>query len=211
MVQKSNASGQQKDADEKCGGYPPVRRRLQIEATPETQPDPIPSKCSLHWIPEAAYIFHAFAQLGGYARLIVQRSDRCQAGRTRVDPRQRRPCRPSLRVKFLDKVKRPDKDGQPRASIMNRIPRQAFVVAAILAFLTVSTAALAHGHPDANSVNESRCVMCMAAHGATHLIASPVLALHFSPIQVGTLVFGEHIRFIHLLRLATQGRAPPLG
>jgi hypothetical protein len=82
MVQKSDASGQQKDADEKCGGYPPLRRRLQIEATPETQPDPIPSKCRLHWIPEAAYIFHAFAQLGGYARLIVQRSDRCQAART---------------------------------------------------------------------------------------------------------------------------------
>jgi hypothetical protein len=82
MVQKSNASGQQKDADEKCGGYPPLPRRLKIEATPETQPDPIPSKCSLHWIPEAACIFHGFAQLRGYARLIVQRSDRCQAGRT---------------------------------------------------------------------------------------------------------------------------------
>jgi hypothetical protein len=48
MVQKSNASGQQKDADEKRGGYPPLRRRLQIEATPETQVDPIPSRCSLH-------------------------------------------------------------------------------------------------------------------------------------------------------------------
>jgi hypothetical protein len=36
MVQKSNASGQQKDADEKCGGYPPLPRRLKIEATPET-------------------------------------------------------------------------------------------------------------------------------------------------------------------------------
>lgn len=83
MVQKSNAAGQQKDADEKCGGYPPLSRRLQIEATPETQPDPIPSKCSLHWIPEVACIFHGFAQPGGYARLIVQRSDRCQAGRTR--------------------------------------------------------------------------------------------------------------------------------
>jgi hypothetical protein len=94
---------------------------------------------------------------------------------------------------------------------MNRVPRQAFVVAAILAFLTVSTAALAHGHPDANPVNESRCVMCMAAHGATYLIASPVLALHFSPIQVGTLVFAEQIRFIYVQQLPLQGRAPPLG
>jgi hypothetical protein len=51
----------------------------------------------------------------------------------------------------------------------------------------------------------------MAAHGATYLIASPVLALHFSPIQVGTLVFAEQIRFIYVQQLPLQGRAPPLG
>jgi hypothetical protein len=94
---------------------------------------------------------------------------------------------------------------------MSRINRQAFVLPAILVFLTVSTAALAHSHPDANPVNESRCVMCMAAHGATHLIASPALALHFAAIQIGTLVFAADVRFVYVQQLPIQGRAPPLG
>jgi hypothetical protein len=101
--------------------------------------------------------------------------------------------------------------GRLQGSVMKRFIRQAFTFVATLAFLTVSTAALAHSHPDANPVNESRCVMCMAAHGATHLIASPALALHFAAIQVGTLVFAADVRFVYVRQLPIQGRAPPLG
>jgi len=93
---------------------------------------------------------------------------------------------------------------------MNRIARQAFVFVVTLAFLTVSTAALAHGHPDVNSVNESHCVMCMAAHGATHLVAAPAVALHFAAVQVAVLVSVENVRILFTQQFSVQGRAPPL-
>jgi len=113
--------------------------------------------------------------------------------------------------KFLDNPRAEDKYERLTGSVMSRITRQAFVLPAILVFLTVSTAALAHGHPGASPANESHCVMCMAAHGATHLIGSPSPVLHFSPIQLGTLVFAEAIRFSYVQQLPLQGRAPPLG
>ena len=95
-------------------------------------------------------------------------------------------------------------------SIMNRFTRQAFVFVVTLAFLTVSTAALAHGHPDVNSVSESHCVMCMAAHGATHLVAAPAIALNFAPVQVAALVSAERIRVPFTQQFSIQGRSPPL-
>jgi hypothetical protein len=94
---------------------------------------------------------------------------------------------------------------------MNRITRQAFVLASILAFITVSTAVLAHSHPDAKSDNESHCVMCMAAHGSTHLISVPTIALHFGPVQVALLVVAEHISIPLGQQFSVQGRAPPLS
>ncbi len=92
---------------------------------------------------------------------------------------------------------------------MNRIARQTFVFLAILAFVLVSTAALAHSHADVNSADESHCVMCMAVHGVTHLIAAPGIALHFAPVQVARLVFAERIRLPFVEQFATQWRAPP--
>lgn len=96
---------------------------------------------------------------------------------------------------------------------MGRIARQCFLFVAILTvsltFLTVSTAALAHGHPDSNNADESHCVMCMAGHSATHLIAAPTIALHFAPVRIG-LVFSADLIRIPFVRLFTvQGRAPP--
>lgn len=92
---------------------------------------------------------------------------------------------------------------------MSRFLRQAVVVLATIAFLTVSTAALAHGHADSKDTDESHCVMCRAAHGATHLIAAPAIALHFAPVQVELLVSHGHAGIPFIQQFSTQDRAPP--
>lgn len=94
---------------------------------------------------------------------------------------------------------------------MNRFSHRAFIFLAAVAFLTVSTAAQAHGHPDGDSANESHCAMCMAAHGAMHLIAAPAVALHFAPVQVAVTAFFERITIAFTVQFPTQDRAPPLG
>jgi hypothetical protein len=115
------------------------------------------------------------------------------------------------RWKFLDNLGGEDEYERLTGSVMNRLSCRASILLAMLAFLTVSTAALAHGHAEVNPANESRCVMCMAAHGATHLIASPALALHFAPVQVGVLVSAEQICVFYAQQFSIQGRAPPLS
>jgi hypothetical protein len=95
------------------------------------------------------------------------------------------------------------------ANMSKSLARQGFGLLATLAFLTVSTVALAHSHQDVNSADESHCVMCMAVHGATHLIAAPGVALHFAPVQVPLLVFAERINLPFVEQFAIQGRAPP--
>src|ERR1700733_9960687 len=83
-------------------------------------------------------------------------------------------------------------------AIMGRLARQSFLFVAtltvILTFVTVSTAALAHGHPDTSNTDDSHCVMCMAGHSATHLITSPTVALHFSPARIGLVFSADFIR-----------------
>jgi hypothetical protein len=96
------------------------------------------------------------------------------------------------------------------ASVMNRFIRRAFVFVATLSFLTVSTAALAHGHPDANTASESHCVMCMAAHGATHLITAPPVALHFAQVQTALLISADRVSIPFVQQFSIQDRAPPL-
>jgi uncharacterized membrane protein len=93
---------------------------------------------------------------------------------------------------------------------MNRFIHRAFVFVQILAFLTVSTAALAHGHPDTNSASESHCVMCMAAHGATHLIAVSAIALHFAQVQSALLTSIDRVSIPFIQQFSIQDRAPPL-
>lgn len=91
----------------------------------------------------------------------------------------------------------------------NRLARPVWVLLAILAFLTVSTVALAHGHPDARSVDESHCAMCLAIHSATHVVVTPVLTLHFTAVQNRFLV--PSTSFLLALNWLTlnQDRAPP--
>jgi hypothetical protein len=98
-------------------------------------------------------------------------------------------------------------------AIMGRLARRCFLFLAILTvsltFLTVSTAALAHGHLDSSNTDESHCVMCMAGHSATHLITSPTIALHFSPARIGLVFSADFIRIPFVQLLTDQGRAPP--
>jgi len=93
---------------------------------------------------------------------------------------------------------------------MNRLSHRAFIFLAVVAFLTVSTAAQAHGHEDGNSANESHCAMCMAAHGTMHLIAAPAVALNFAAVQVAVTVFSERITIAFSVQFPIQDRAPPL-
>ena len=98
-------------------------------------------------------------------------------------------------------------------AIMGRLARQGFLFVAILTvsltFLTVSTAALAHGHADASNTDESHCVMCMAGHSATHLIAAPTIALHFAPVRMGLVFSAGLVRIPFVQLFSVQGRAPP--
>ena len=94
---------------------------------------------------------------------------------------------------------------------MNRFSHRAFIFLAAVAFLTVSTAAQAHGHPDGNSANESHCAMCMAAHGTMHLIAAPAIGLHVAPVEVTLTAFSERIAIAVTVQFPIQDRAPPLS
>jgi hypothetical protein len=96
---------------------------------------------------------------------------------------------------------------------MGRLARQCFLFVAILTvsltFVTVSTAALAHGHADTSNTDESHCVMCMAGHSATHLITAPTIALHFAPVRMGMVFSAGLVRIPFVQLFSVQGRAPP--
>lgn len=87
--------------------------------------------------------------------------------------------------------------------------RQGMVFLAILAFLAVSTAVLAHGHAVGKSADESHCAMCMAVHSTTHAVASPVALLYFAPIQTAFLAPSDRLVLSFAQSLPIQGRAPP--
>ena len=56
----------------------------------------------------------------------------------------------------------------------NRFTRLLLIFVAILALVIVSTAAVAHGHLDANSADESHCPLCMALQSAKQAVVAPV-------------------------------------
>jgi hypothetical protein len=91
----------------------------------------------------------------------------------------------------------------------NALTRRVLVALATFAFLTVSTAALAHGHLGEKSVDESHCAMCMAVHTATHAVATSSIALCFAAIQIAFLVPSSSSRFLLVQSRLTQDRAPP--
>lgn len=87
--------------------------------------------------------------------------------------------------------------------------RRALVVVAILAFVAISTAAVAHGHLNANSVNESHCPLCMAVHNAKHAVAAPIATPCFTIVQTAILVPSDSSAISFVQPLLTQDRAPP--
>ena len=88
----------------------------------------------------------------------------------------------------------------------NRFARQALVFLATLSFLAVSTLALAHGHPDAKSADESHCAMCMAMHSTTHAVATPDITLIFTAVENPFLFFEEFPSFLRLAHAGSRTR-----
>jgi hypothetical protein len=87
--------------------------------------------------------------------------------------------------------------------------RRVPVVLAILALVVVSTAAVAHGHLDANSSDKSHCPLCMAVHAAKQAVIIPAVALCFTAVQTGILIPSRSSAIVFVQPLLTQDRAPP--
>jgi Protein of unknown function (DUF2946) len=87
--------------------------------------------------------------------------------------------------------------------------RRVIVVLATLAIVAVSTAAVAHGHLDAHSADESHCELCMALHNAKHALVTPIATLCFTTVQTASLVASRGVAVILVQPLLTQDRAPP--
>jgi hypothetical protein len=93
--------------------------------------------------------------------------------------------------------------------LLRRLTRLVLMFLAALAFLSVSTVALAHGHPDAKPVNEAHCAMCMAVHSTTHVVAVSVVLLFSGTAQTAFLVPSESFTPAFVQILLIQDRAPP--
>ena len=91
----------------------------------------------------------------------------------------------------------------------HRLARQALVFPAILAFLAVSTVALAHRHSDTKSVDGSPCAMCLATHSATHLVVTPIITLHFTGVHNPLLVAAKSSLLALEWPAVNRDRAPP--
>jgi hypothetical protein len=81
------------------------------------------------------------------------------------------------------------------------------VVAVVLAF---TTAALSHGHGNANSQEDSHCSLCMALHSGKQTLVSPVVALQFTPMRLALRAGSNSLVFVSIAVLPTHGRSPPL-
>jgi hypothetical protein len=95
-------------------------------------------------------------------------------------------------------------------NLLNRPVRQVLVLLATLAFVMVSTLAMAHGHTGARSADESHCALCMAVHRATHVLGTPMIALSITavedPLWIPPKIFSVPFVWLAL----NQYRAPPL-
>jgi hypothetical protein len=88
--------------------------------------------------------------------------------------------------------------------------RRILVLLAIVAIVALSTAAVAHAHFGPNAAaDESHCPLCMAVHGAKHVVTTPVIGLRFAPVETAVLVPSISFAIFFVQPLPTQGRAPP--
>lgn len=89
------------------------------------------------------------------------------------------------------------------------LTRRALVLVLTVVFLAVSTAALAHGHPDGKAADESHCALCIAVHTTTSVVVTSTVSLHFAPVQTYFIARSESFVLPLVQSFATQDRAPP--
>ena len=102
----------------------------------------------------------------------------------------------------------PDYLGTP-ISMISLPTRRVLVPLMILAFIVLSTAAVAHGHFGVNSADESHCPLCMAVHGAKHAVTAPIVALRFTATETDLLVDSTSLAAVVVQVPLTKDRAPP--
>lgn len=88
------------------------------------------------------------------------------------------------------------------------VSRRVIVVLAALALLALSTAAVAHGHLDLGSVQDSHCVLCMAVH-TTHAVLGPAVTVSCARVQAALCVPLKVWMPAYVESLPTHDRAPP--
>jgi hypothetical protein len=98
---------------------------------------------------------------------------------------------------------------RPSISMRTKCARWALVIPLTLAFLAVSTAALAHIHADSNSVDESHCPMCMAVHSSTHVVDTPSITFAFTEIYTPLLTSPQTLFLSVVWDNSNHDRAPP--
>src|SRR5260370_33089397 len=94
-------------------------------------------------------------------------------------------------------------------NVFNRFPRQVLIFVTTLVFLAVSTLALTHSHGDSQSVDESRCAMCMAVHSATHVVATPIITLFFTAVEEPFLAPLKNFLVAFAWSTLNKDRSPP--
>lgn len=94
-------------------------------------------------------------------------------------------------------------------NIRNRAAGQVLVFLATLAFLTVSTLALAHVHTGARSADESHCAMCMAVHSSTHVVGAPTVELCITAVENPLCIPPKSFQVSFVWLSLNQYRAPP--
>ena len=94
-------------------------------------------------------------------------------------------------------------------NLRSRAAGQVLVLLATLAFLTVSTLALAHGHTGARSADESHCAMCMAVHSATHVVGTPIVLLCIAAVEDWFCIPPKSFTVSFARPALNQYRAPP--
>ena len=83
------------------------------------------------------------------------------------------------------------------------------VVLAVIVFIAVSTAALAHGHSDTKSINESHCATCIAVHSAALAILTAAVALTLAAVLASYAFAAPGHTLVSGSLRPVQGRAPP--
>ena len=80
-----------------------------------------------------------------------------------------------------------------------------------LVFLACSTIALAHGHSDTKSADESHCQLCLVAHTVAHVFWCPPVVLHVAQVEAALQINVSPVFASSQELTPAQGRAPPVA